>query len=131
MIPTLQRVSLCHGETYAEVALAGAELQRRRDHGHELLWNADPQWRPRCCPVLFPIVGRLRCGRARIDRQVVEMGTHGFAGSQDFTLRVAEDDRVNRPPTADAPRPPGPHRVSTGAASRLASATLRRPTIRG
>lgn len=85
---------LCRGDALAEVALAGGELQRWHDRGHELLWHADPHWWPRCAPVLFPIVGRLRGGRARIDGQVVEMGIHGFAGGQQFSLRAAASDQV-------------------------------------
>jgi galactose mutarotase-like enzyme len=92
--PLPRRVSLSHGDALAEVSLLGGELARWRDHGRELLWNADSQWWPRSCPVLFPIVGRLRAGRARIDGRQVEMEVHGFAGTQDFSLRLSEADQV-------------------------------------
>jgi galactose mutarotase-like enzyme len=49
----------CDGMT-AIVAADGAELQSLRNaDGHELLWQAGPQW-PRHAPLLFPIVGRLK-----------------------------------------------------------------------
>lgn len=94
MTTTPGRFSLHRGDALAEVALAGGELRRWRDHGHELLWNADPHWWPRCSPVLFPIVGRLRAGRTRIEGRVVEMGGQGFARDLDFSERSAEADRV-------------------------------------
>ena len=53
------------------VAADGAELvSLRTAAGHELLWQAGPEW-PRHAPVLFPIVGRLaatRCATAAARR---------------------------------------------------------------
>lgn len=84
---TPERFTLRRGLAVAEVALAGGELLRWGDHGQELLWQADPRWWPRSCPVLFPIVGRLHAGRTRIDGVAREIGIHGFAASADFELR--------------------------------------------
>ncbi len=104
-----QSITLSRGDALAEVALAGGELRRWRDHGRELLWNAQPRWWPRSCPVLFPIVGRLREGRVRVDGRWVEMGIHGFASHLPFRVRSCEADQVSVGiSSSDATRPSYP-----------------------
>lgn len=87
-------ITLSHRSARAEVALLGGELRAWREGGHDLLWSADARWWPRSSPVLFPIVGRLRDGRATIDGKQFAMAVHGFAGSQVFSVRGQSTHRV-------------------------------------
>lgn len=89
-----QRVTLRQLDACAEIALLGGELRRWCVGQHELLWDADPLWWPRSSPVLFPIVGRLRGGKTRVNGQGYAMGIHGFAGAQAFELRSVQPDQV-------------------------------------
>jgi galactose mutarotase-like enzyme len=52
----------------AEVSEIGAELVRLQDHeGRDLLWSGDPAiWAGRA-PLLFPMVGRAKDDRIRVD----------------------------------------------------------------
>ena len=62
----------------------GAELTSiRTATGHELLWQAGPEW-PRHAPVLFPIVGRLAGDTLRHDGRALRMTQHGFARDRRF-----------------------------------------------
>ncbi len=66
------------------VAADGAELvSLRTETGHELLWQAGPEW-PRHAPVLFPIVGRLAGDTLRHDGRTMRMTQHGFARDRCF-----------------------------------------------
>jgi galactose mutarotase-like enzyme len=63
----------------------GAELMSIQDDaGHELLWQAGPEW-PRHSPVLFPIVGRLHGDGYTHAGQHYHLGQHGFARDRRFT----------------------------------------------
>jgi galactose mutarotase-like enzyme len=65
------------------VTARGAELVSIRDGGHELLWQAGPEW-PRHSPVLFPIVGRLHDDHFLHEGRSYRLGQHGFARDMDF-----------------------------------------------
>ena len=68
----------------ALVSADGAELQSlRTDDGHELVWQAGPQW-PRHAPLLFPIVGRLKNDQLIHRGQAYPMTQHGFARDRRF-----------------------------------------------
>ena len=76
--------TLSSGGMSAIVAAHGAELQSLRSaDGHELLWQAGPQW-PRHAPLLFPIVGRLKNDELRHQGKTYPMTQHGFARDQRF-----------------------------------------------
>ncbi len=68
----------------ATVKAHGAELcSLKNAEGHELLWQAGPQW-PRHAPTLFPIVGRLKNDELRHRGKAYPMTQHGFARDQRF-----------------------------------------------
>lgn len=68
----------------AVIKADGAELCSLRDAaGRELLWQARQPW-PRHAPNLFPIVGRLRDDRLRLDGREYRVTQHGFARDQRF-----------------------------------------------
>lgn len=90
----LPLVTLRRGTACAEAALAGGELRRWCDQRRELLWDANARWWPHSSQVLFPTVGRLHKGRALIDGRTREMGAHGFASMQPFTVRSVAPDHA-------------------------------------
>jgi galactose mutarotase-like enzyme len=66
------------------VTARGAELVSILDGGgHELLWQAGPEW-PRHAPVLFPIVGRLHGDHYQHEGHSYHLGQHGFARDMEF-----------------------------------------------
>src|ERR1700754_4213486 len=68
----------------ATIKADGAELcSLKNAEGHELLWQAGPQW-PRHAPTLFPIVGRLKGDALRHRGKIYPMTQHGFARDQRF-----------------------------------------------
>lgn len=72
----------------ARVTPSGAELVSLRREGKEYLWQADPAHWDRHAPILFPIVGVLRDGRATSACGPVELGRHGLA--RDYEHEVVE-----------------------------------------
>ncbi len=74
------------------VKAEGAELTSLRTaEGHELLWQAGPEW-PRHAPVLFPIVGRLAGDTLRHDGSALRMTQHGFARDRRFDWLARDED---------------------------------------
>jgi galactose mutarotase-like enzyme len=74
----------------AEISPIGAEPYSLRDAlGHELLWQAGPEWR-RHAPVLFPIVGRVPDDTITVDGTAYPLTQHGFA--RDLEWDVVESD---------------------------------------
>ncbi len=59
----------------------GAELKslRKKDNGHEYLWNADPAYWAKTSPVLFPIVGALKDDTYFYQDKSYRLPRHGFA----------------------------------------------------
>ncbi len=57
----------------------GAQLSSLQLDGREYLWQGNPEFWPRRAPILFPIVGSLRNGRADSAQGPCTMGRHGIA----------------------------------------------------
>lgn len=101
---------LTNNRLYIEVDSLGAGLLSLRDvMGCEYLWQGDPAfWKGRA-PLLFPIVGALRDGRATISGKATEMPRHGLArisnfkkisegpDSMTFSLRANEETKQAYP----------------------------------
>ena len=65
----------------------GAELcSVKNNDGIEFIWQADPQIWARHAPVLFPIVGKLKNNKYRLQQNEYQMGQHGFARDMVFEL---------------------------------------------
>jgi galactose mutarotase-like enzyme len=88
----------------AEISTLGAEPHSLRDaSGHELLWQAGPEWR-RHAPILFPIVGRVPDDTITVDGTAYPLTQHGFArdlewdvvesGESSATLRLRDSDET-------------------------------------
>lgn len=101
---------ITNGGFTAQIDSLGAQLVSLRDKaGREYLWQGDPAYWEGRAPVLFPIVGALREGRAKINGEWFGMKQHGFArhkgfgeahigeGQVSLTLRDDEETRQMYP----------------------------------
>lgn len=71
----------------------GAELTSVVKDGEEKLHDGKSFWN-RQSPILFPIVGKLKNGKAIIENQVYEMSQHGFARDMKFeTIKDEENEK--------------------------------------
>lgn len=89
-------VSLRHGRLNAAVDPMGAQLLSLQLDGCEYLWQGDPRFWARRAPVLFPIVGSLRDGRAESAQGPCVMGRHGIARNYEHAVvdRAADGSSV-------------------------------------
>jgi galactose mutarotase-like enzyme len=80
-------IRLTGSELAAEISELGAELVRLQDHeGRDLMWSGDPAiWAGRA-PLLFPMVGRAKNDRIRIDGRDYDLPKHGFARTSQFSV---------------------------------------------
>lgn len=84
---TEPRLSIASPSLRATINPLGAELWSLTDaQGRELMTDADPAYWTGHAPLLFPIVGRLREDRYRLDGATYEMKQHGFARRLPFAL---------------------------------------------
>ncbi|MGI6269542.1 MAG: aldose 1-epimerase family protein [Candidatus Howiella sp.] len=94
-----------NNQLYIEVDSLGAGLMSLRDlHGTEYLWQGDPKYWKGRSPILFPIVGALRGGKAVIDGREYGMPRHGLArihpfqkiesGADSLTFRLDADEET-------------------------------------
>ena len=89
-------VSLRHGRLSAAVDSMGAQLLSLKLDGREYLWQGDPRFWARRAPVLFPIVGSLRDGRAESAQGPCVIGRHGIARNYEHAVvdRAADGSSV-------------------------------------
>ena len=89
-------VSLRHGRLSAAVDPMGAQLLSLQLDGCEYLWQGDPRFWARRAPVLFPIVGSLRDGRAESAQGPCVMVRHGIARNYEHAVvyRAADGSSV-------------------------------------
>lgn len=80
-----------NGELSASIDSKGAQLTSLALAGSEYLWQGDPRWWAKHAPILFPIVGSLRNGRAASEQGEVSLGRHGFARDVEHEV-VAQDE---------------------------------------
>ncbi len=89
----------------AEILPFGAELASWRADGVELIWKKNPGVWNQTAPVLFPVVGWTKDGRARVGDKTYPLALHGFAWkkrfrisekSKDFALLELSDDAETR-----------------------------------
>lgn len=80
------------GALSASISSKGAELQSLKLNGVEYLWQADPALWGKHAPVLFPIVGSIRNGRADSAEGPCTMDRHGLARINEHELVSVSDD---------------------------------------
>ena len=63
--------------------------------GLEYLWQGDPAYWSGQSPVLFPICGSLRNGRATVGNgKTMTMSRHGIIRKREFTMEEQTEDRI-------------------------------------
>ncbi|OUO32735.1 aldose 1-epimerase family protein [Olsenella sp. An293] len=78
--------TISDGTVSATITSDGAELMSLRLGEGEYLWQGDEKFWPRRAPILFPIVGVLRDGRAVSEQGPVTLGRHGLARDYDHAI---------------------------------------------
>lgn len=85
-----------------QVDTLGAQVvSLRRSDGAELLWVGDPAYWSGHAPVLFPIVGALRGGKADYHGKEITLSQHGFARRREFTVTAQTEQSVSLTLTDD------------------------------
>lgn len=88
------RIELSAGNARAGIALRGAEWVDWRVGADALLWTPDAAFWDETAPLLFPVCGWTRDGRASVNGVVYPLGLHGFARAQTFELQQRGGDFV-------------------------------------
>lgn len=75
----------------------GAELRllKEKKDGTDYLWNGDPSWWKYCSPILFPIIGKVKNGKYKVDGKVYELPQHGLGRISEFELVNKTTDSVS------------------------------------
>ncbi|WP_404455361.1 aldose 1-epimerase family protein [Oceanobacillus kapialis] len=75
----------------------GAELREiwNKKEGIQYMWEGDPAYWGRISPVLFPIVGRLKEDRYKVEGEEYSMNQHGFLRDVTFDLHQQGPDLVS------------------------------------
>lgn len=80
-------VTISNNHFSATVSTIGAELKSvKHVQGTEFIWQGVESIWPRCAPVLFPIVGKLKNDELVLNGQRYPLTQHGFARDMEFTL---------------------------------------------
>lgn len=82
-------ITIANDRLEATIDTDGAQLMSLKLDEKEYLWQRDPQWWPRCAPVLFPIVGNIRDDRADSAQGEIRFGRHGLA--RNYAFEVTEE----------------------------------------
>jgi len=95
MLPVMtDPILLTSGSDSAAILPFGAELRAWRAGGVELIRELDLAVWDRTAPVLFPVVGWTREGRARVDGVEYPLSLHGFAWNKRFEVAERREDYV-------------------------------------
>ena len=77
------------------IAERGAEIVSVKNAaGYEYIWQADPAFWAKHCPVLFPVCGRLRNFEYTYREKWYKMGNHGFAQRKIFAATHEGDSAL-------------------------------------
>lgn len=79
-------ISISNGSLTASIDTMGAQLMSLQKDESEYLWQGDANWWPRRAPILFPIVGVLKDGKAESAKGTVTLARHGLARLNQFNV---------------------------------------------
>lgn len=79
-------ISISNGSLTASIDTMGAQLMSLQKGESEYLWQGDVNWWPRRAPILFPIVGVLKDGKAESAEGTVSLARHGLARLNQFEV---------------------------------------------
>lgn len=79
-----------------EINSLGAELKSiiNKKDGTERFWKGDPEYWDGSSPVLFPIVGKLKEHKYKLNGETYDMPMHGFASSKKFSVIKTSEDEI-------------------------------------
>ena len=78
-----------------QISSLGAELYSiKSDDGCEYLWQGNPEYWSGRAPIMFPICGRLFDGKYTYLGKEYEMGSHGIARHNEFSLKSQEKEKI-------------------------------------
>ena len=87
-------ISISNGSLTASIDTMGAQLMSLQKGDSEYLWQGDSNWWPRRAPILFPIVGVLKDGKAESAEGTVSLARHGLARLNQFEVVEKSDSTV-------------------------------------
>ena len=87
-------ISISNGSLTASIDTMGAQLMSLLKGESEYLWQGDANWWPRRAPILFPIVGVLKDGKAESAEGTVSLARHGLARLNQFVVVEKSDSSV-------------------------------------
>lgn len=79
-------ISISSNSLTASIDTMGAQLMSLQKGESEYLWQGDANWWPRRAPILFPIVGVLKDGKADSAEGTVSLARHGLARLNQFEV---------------------------------------------
>ena len=79
-------ISISSNSLTASIDTMGAQLMSLRKGESEYLWQGDSNWWPRRAPILFPIVGVLKDGKAESTEGTISLARHGLARLNQFEV---------------------------------------------
>lgn len=79
-------ISISSNSLTASLDTMGAQLMSLRKGESEYLWQGDANWWPRRAPILFPIVGVLKDGKAESAEGTISLARHGLARLNQFEV---------------------------------------------
>ena len=79
-------ISISNGSLTASIDTMGAQLMSLQKGESEYLWQGNANWWPRRAPILFPIVGVLKDGKADSAEGTVSLARHGLARLNQFEV---------------------------------------------
>ena len=87
-------ISISNGSLTASIDTMGAQLMNLSKGESEYLWQGNSNWWPRRAPILFPIVGVLKDGKAESAEGTVSLARHGLARLNQFEVVEKSDSSV-------------------------------------
>jgi len=87
-------ISISNGSLTASIDTMGAQLMNLQKGESEYLWQGEANWWPRRAPILFPIVGVLKDGKAESAEGTVSLARHGLARLNQFEVVEKSDSSV-------------------------------------
>ena len=87
-------ISISSNSLTASIDTMGAQLMSLLKGESEYLWQGDANWWPRRAPILFPIVGVLKDGKAESAEGTVSLARHGLARLNQFEVVEKSDSSV-------------------------------------
>ena len=87
-------ISISSDSLTVSIDAMGAQLMSLQKGESEYLWQGDSNWWPRRAPILFPIVGVLKDGKAESAEGTISLARHGLARLNQFEVVEKSDSSV-------------------------------------